>query len=204
MEQDGRGHHILILAAGASSRFGGAKLVAPFKGKPLAGWAIDAALAARAERVTVVTGAHADRLRDTGLLERGERLQTVHCENWADGLSASLRRGLSALPDDARAVLVMLGDMPQVTPALIDALFAAVDAGAPAAVPLFDGKWGNPVAFSAAVLPALRTLSGDSGARKLLRGMPGVAEVAWKEPGVLFDVDRPADIDAAPLNIRRS
>lgn len=204
MERDGRGHHILILAAGASSRFGGPKLASLFKGKPLIGWAIDAALATQASRVIVVTGAHADRLRDTGLLERDDRLQTIRCENWADGLSASLRCGLSALPNDASAVLVMLGDMPQVPADVMDALFAAVDAGAPAAVPLFEGQRGNPVAFSSVMFPALRKLSGDSGARQLLRGLPGVVEVACNGSGVLFDVDRPADTVGAPLNIRRS
>lgn len=88
----------------------------------------------------------------------------------------------------------MLGDMPQVSTGVIDALFAAVDAGAAVAVPFNKGQRGNPVAFDRRMFPALRALEGDTGARRLLDTLPGVVEVPWEDPGILYDVDHPGDL----------
>ena len=94
------------------------------------------------------------------------------------------------LPD---SWLVALGDMPHVAPATLQALAAALAAGAPIAAPVMAGRRGNPVGFGRAHLQALLALEGDQGARRLLQGFP-VTEVLVDDPGIFWDIDTPDDL----------
>jgi molybdenum cofactor cytidylyltransferase len=186
------GLHAIILAAGSGSRFGGGKLMAPWRGGVLLDGALDAAFAAPVAAVHVVVGA--DPAVAAHAARRGARI--VHARDHPQGLSASLKAGIAALPKDAAGALVLLGDMPRVPHAVLAPLVAAVEAGAPAAVPVFEGRVGNPAALSAALFPEVMALEGDRGARSLIEGL-GEALVRTPAPdaGVLFDVDRPQDLD---------
>lgn len=189
------GCHAIVLAAGAGTRFDGAKLLAPLHDRPLIGWAVAAALAARVESVTVVLGARADRVRDTLDLFSDPRLRSVVCEDWAEGLSTSLRCGLAALPTDVRAATIFLGDMPHCRAAVADAMLERVLAGAPAAMPEFAGQPGHPVAIAPQLFGALRNLSGDRGARAVLDATPGAVRVAVEDAGCIEDVDARRDLE---------
>src|SRR5690606_28392607 len=94
----------------------------------------------------------------------------VHNPDYAEGLSTSLKAGLAALPADSEAVVVALGDMPDVTGALIDRLVAAIDParGALIAVPTREGRRGNPVVWSRRFFEDLARIEGDIGARHLI------------------------------------
>lgn len=189
------GRHAIVLAAGAGTRFDGAKLLAPLDDRPLIGWAVAAALGARVETVTAVLGARADRVRDALEAFDDPRLRNVVCEDWAEGLSASLRCGLAALPDDSRAVAIFLGDMPRCSAAVADAMLERVLAGAPAAMPEFAGRPGHPVAIAPQLFGALGNLSGDRGARAVLEATPGIVRIAVDDPGCIEDVDARADLE---------
>ncbi|MGZ3280093.1 MAG: nucleotidyltransferase family protein [Caulobacteraceae bacterium] len=186
------GVHALVLAAGSGSRFGGGKLMAPWKGGVLIDGALGAAFAAPVKAVHVVVGA--DPAVTAHARARGA--QIVEARDHALGLSASLRAGVAALPQDAAGVLVLLGDMPRVPHAVLAPLVAAVEAGALAAAPTFEGRIGNPAALSAALFPKIMALQGDRGARVLIEGL-GEAVVLTPAPdsGVLYDVDRPEDLE---------
>lgn len=119
--------------------------------------------------------------------------EVVLCEAADSGMAASLVSAISASLPRADAWLVALGDMPYVAPATLRALLSALAQGADIAAPVFDGRRGNPVAFGAAHLPALLALTGEHGARALLKSMP-VAEVAVDDPGILRDIDTPGDL----------
>ena len=182
----------VLLAAGRGTRFGAEpKLLALLDGKPLVRHAALAALAAKARPVVVVLGAHADAVR--AALD-GLDLAFVGNAAFADGLSTSLRAGLVALPPGTDAAVILLGDMPRVTPEQIDRLAAAYRAAQtpPAAiVPVVAGRRGNPVLLDRRVLAAaLAGLSGDHGAGPLLKGRADVLEVPG-EPGTALDVDTP-------------
>jgi molybdenum cofactor cytidylyltransferase len=185
--------HALVLAAGSGSRFGGGKLMTPWRGGVLLDGALDAAFAAPVETVRVVVGAD-DRVA-AHALRRGARI--VRAQDHALGLSASLKAGVADLPPDAAGVLVFLGDMPLVPHAALPALVEAIEAGAPAAVPVFEGRIGHPAALSAALFPQVLALQGDRGAREILEGL-GAALVRAPSPdaGILTDVDRPDDLPA--------
>ena len=193
----------IVLAAGAGRRFGGRKLLAPFEGGPLIEGALRAALASPAASVILVTGSEADEVAGVArdLAERqgqGARLQIVHAADHAEGMGASLRAGAAALPADAAGVFVFLADMPKIPAAILPRLFEAVEAGAPAAAPLCDGRRGHPVLFAAELFHLLRQATGDEGARAALAGLgAGLALIDTDDEGVLFDVDRPGDLARA-------
>jgi xanthine dehydrogenase accessory factor len=193
--------YAVVLAAGRGSRWGGAKLLADWRGAPLLHGALAAAFSAPVERVVLVTGAHGEEVAACAraCAERageGARLDIVHAPRWADGLSASLRRGIEALPPDAAGALLFLGDMPAVPKAVLAPLADALAAGAPAAAPAFAGRRGHPVAVSRALFPQLARLQGDRGAAPVLAALGArLALVPAPDAGVHLDIDAPADME---------
>jgi molybdenum cofactor cytidylyltransferase len=182
----------VVLAAGRSMRMGGPnKLLAEIGGKPLVRIAAEQALASRADPVIVVTGHERERVESA---LSGLQVRLVHNPDFATGLGSSLRSGIAAVPADADGAVVCLGDMPQVDAALIDRLIAAFDPekGALAAVPVIEGRRGNPVLWSRRFFPDLMAIEGDVGARALIeRYGEAVAEVPLSGKAALVDVDTP-------------
>ncbi|MGX5773623.1 nucleotidyltransferase family protein [Methylorubrum zatmanii] len=186
----------VILAAGLGSRFGRApKMLASYAGRPMVRRAAEAALGSSAGSVVAVLGAHADAVRAA---LAGLDLTLVDNPDPGAGLSASLRLGLAALPPEVEAAVVLLGDMPRIGPAHVDALIAAYAGAAPrpcAVVPVSGGRRGNPVLLDLRRLADdLAMLSGDRGAGQILKGRADVLE--WPaDPAVAFDVDTPEALD---------
>ena len=120
----------------------------------------------------------------------------VHCANADDGMAASLVCGLQH-SGEADGWVIALGDMPYVQSATIEALVSALRRGADIAVPVYQGRRGNPVGFSRLHLPRLLALRGDQGARSLLQSFP-VVEVAVDDPGIHQDIDTVSDIRQSP------
>jgi len=176
----------LILAAGGGSRFGSEpKLLAELEGQPVLQRTVEAMTrVSRLERVVVVLGAHADQM----LARVGfGRAETVLCAKWQDGQSASLRCGTAALPDAAK-IVVILGDQPLISPAIVDR-FARERPGARAS---YNGRPGHPVVLGARHLRAIARLTGDRGAREVLDGP--LIEVG--DGGTLRDLDTAEDLEA--------
>ena len=182
----------LVLAAGRSTRMGGPnKLLEEINGRPLVRIATEQVLASRAKPVIVVTGHQRERIERA---LAGLPVTFVHNPHFADGLSTSLKTGIAAVPPEADGAIVCLGDMPQVTPALIDRLIAAFDParGALVAIPTIGGKRGNPVLWSRRFFPELLAVEGDIGARHLIGSYAeAVVEVAVEDAAALTDVDTP-------------
>jgi molybdenum cofactor cytidylyltransferase len=189
--------HALVLAAGSGVRFGGGKLLAPWRGAPLLHGALAVARAAPVASVTVVTGADADAIAGC-VAAFDPTIRLVHAADHAEGMAASLRAGVAALPPDAAGVIVFLGDMPRVPAAAPAALAAALRDGAMAAAPEFEGRRGNPVGLGRHLFAAVAALTGDQGARRILDGLgPALRRIESLDDGVLFDVDRPQDLTGA-------
>ena len=152
-------------------------------------------LAAGLAPVCVVVGDEADGVRSA---LAGRALEFVTNATPEVGLSSSLRAGLESLTGRVDGVLVCLGDMPwvpaEVHRSLLEAF--AVSAGQEICVPQHAGRRGNPVLWPASDFSALKALSGDQGARALLdAGSARLRFVPVSHPGVLRDVDAPADLD---------
>lgn len=192
----------ILLAAGAASRYRAAggpepsKLVAPFRGEPLARAAAKAALAAGLP-LTVVTG-HAREAVEAALA--GLPLVFAHNADYATGLASSLKTGIDALGANARGVFVLLGDMPAVTPDMLARLTSefAARSDALAVIPLYAGQRGNPVLIARALFTEVEGLSGDEGARRLLTGIDPsrLVQIELGDEGVALDVDTPEDLHA--------
>jgi len=201
---DGRRVAAIVLAAGRSTRMGGPnKLTATIKGKPLVRIAAEQALASRAQPVIVVTGHQHEEVEQA---LAGLSVKIVHNPDFADGLSASLRTGLAAIPGEADGAVICLGDMPQVRAEMIDRLIAAFDParGALVVVPTIEGKRGNPVLWSRRFFPELAALEGDVGARHLI-GTYGEAVVEVPaDAAALIDIDTPEALSALKAELERA
>jgi molybdenum cofactor cytidylyltransferase len=179
----------ILLAAGRGTRFGEEpKLLARLGGKALVRHAAEAAAVSMAGPVIVVTGHRAYAVQAE---LKGLPVRFVHNPLFADGLSTSLKAGFAALPPEARAALILLGDMPLVSTGLINALVSGWHVqGEPAAlVPTLNGRRGNPVVLSRALQGAIETLSGDAGAGPVLRGRSDVVEWPTADEAVVQDID---------------
>jgi molybdenum cofactor cytidylyltransferase len=180
----------ILLAAGAGTRFGGDKLLAPLHGKPLVLHAVDALRAAVAEIIAVVRPGDADLA--AVLTQAGVRVAV--CDQAAAGMGHSLACGARLVPPDCD-VLIALGDMPAVAPPTVARIVAALEAGAAIAVPCHQGRRGHPVGFAARFVPRLRALTRDQGARSMLRSnADAVREVPVDDAGVVVDVDTVTDL----------
>jgi len=158
----------LILAAGESKRMGGTnKLLATIADRPLVRIVAQAALASTAVPVMVVTGHEAGRI-EAALA--GLSVGFVHNPDYAAGLSTSLRAGLEALPAGTDGAVVMLADMPEIGPAIIDRLIGAFhpERGQEIVVPAASGRRGNPVVWGARFFDRLAAAEGDAGGRRLI------------------------------------
>ena len=186
----------IVLAAGWSARFGANKLLAPIEGKPIVRHAAEAALASRASPVVVVTGNTASAV--TAALS-GLVVEIVENQAFANGLSTSLKCGLRNVPADCDAAVILLGDMPFVRPALIDALIEAFDPANRRAicVPVRNRRRGNPVLWGRAFFPELLSLDGDAGAKRLMTRHEDVLyELEAGDDGPFIDIDTPEDLKA--------
>ena len=201
----GRRVAAIVLAAGRSTRMGGPNtLLAELRGRPLVRIAVEQALASPARPVIVVTG-HQRAEIEAAL--RGLDVVLVHNPDYAEGLSTSLRAGLSAVAADADGALVLLADMPHVDAALITKLLAAFDPekGTLVVVPTIAGKRGNPVLWSRRFFPDLMAIEGDVGARHLIgRYAEAVTEVPLNGKAPLADIDTPDALIAARAEIEQA
>ncbi|WP_135466139.1 NTP transferase domain-containing protein [Crenalkalicoccus roseus] len=190
----------VVLAAGRSRRMAPLnKLLVPDEhGTPMVTRVVDNVLASHARPVVVVTGHERERV-EAALV--GRPVLFAYAEDYAEGLSASLKAGLAALPPDAEGVLVCLGDMPLVTGAMMDRLIAAFDPeeGRAIVMPTFRGKQGNPMLWAREFFPDMMRITGDVGARHLVgQHADRMVEVEMADDAVLRDFDTTDALKKAP------
>ncbi len=185
----------LLLAAGSASRFGSDKLLHPLlHGVPIA---VQAARHLKSE-VSEVLAVVRPRSEDLSKLLESEGCKVVICERADEGMGASLACAVRAA-GAADGYLVALADMPFVRPTSIAAVRDALATGARIAAPYFRTRRGHPVGISATLRIDLETLAGDEGARGILAAHQSeIVKVPVGDPGVIRDIDRPADL-APPI-----
>ncbi len=188
-----RGISAILLAAGAGSRFGGGKLLAPFDGKTLIEVTLSGLREAPVDEIIVVVGKQPEELRSV-CEPYGTRI--VKNPGWEEGMSTSVRAGLEALDLEARAAALLLADQPLIGKEAVARLVAAFEEGAKVAVATYGGSPRNPALFAREVWPLVkRELSGDEGARRFIRRHPElVTEVPCDGVADPADVDTVADL----------
>jgi len=186
----------VVLAAGRSARMGVQKLLLPYRGQTIIGHVVDEVLRSPVHRTFVVTGEDHERV----IAALSDRAVTFvrNPDPDADMLS-SVRCGVRASPPECDAILIVLGDQPAVTAAVIRSI---VDEhrlhGDSIIVPVFGGRRGHPILVPIRFAREVLTAHDGVGLRGLLMAHPDdVLELPVNVPGVLQDIDTPEDYRAA-------
>ena len=179
----------VVLAGGSSTRMGSPKQLLPIGGRPLLELVVGQACGSSLDEVVVVLGANADAV--IAGVDLG-RARVVRNPDHASGMSSSLRAGLAAVDGGVDRAVVILGDQPEISPALLDRLLdLQASSGLPAAALSFGGLLHPPVVLERELWGDLRSLEGDVGCRALIRARPEL--VAPLPAGV--DARHPVDVD---------
>jgi len=168
------------------------KLLLPFGSKTVITHIVDQLTASSVDEVHVVVGCQGKRVsRELS----GRPVSIVNNSNYKSGMLSSVRCGLGAMPKQCHAVLVVLGDQPSVTTKLIDQMLQTfASAEKQILVPLYQGKRGHPIVFSAAYRKEILTHYDSVGLRGLLYAhKEDIFELPVKTSGVLSDMDYPED-----------
>ncbi len=185
----------VLLAAGRGERFGGDKLLAELADGRRLGAASAQAMAAALEHVIAVVRPGAD---ETAAALEAAGCEVVVCADAASGMGASLARGIGARRN-ADGWIVGLADMPAIRPDTVAAVRTALASGARLAAPFHAGRRGHPVGFAHDLGPHLAALSGDQGARGILRAeCDALVAIETDDPAIHLDVDAPADLERLP------
>jgi molybdenum cofactor cytidylyltransferase len=187
----GDGLHAIVLAAGASTRFGSAKQLVRVAGRPLLHSAVTRAVDVAGAAVIVVLGARAAEL--TPLLTHSQSSVVINRE-WREGMASSIRAGVARLPASCTAVLLMLVDQAAVTTEDLNRLVSAWRRQPDyIAAARYGTTTGVPAIFPRSTFSDLQSLRGDVGARVLLQRNPDrVVRVPMASAAI--DIDTPEDL----------
>lgn len=182
----------VILAAGESRRMGTQKLLLPFGEATVVETVVRTALASRVDRVLAVLGADRDEVRPR-LESCG--IEFAVNEDFRRGMLSSVKAGFRALPAEAEAAVVMLGDQPFLTAGVVDAVIGAFrDSGKGIIVPACKGRRGHPVLVDLKYRAEILELDPADGLRQIIRAHPeDIREVEVEDAGILRDLDVPED-----------
>ncbi len=175
----------IILAAGASTRFGSPKQLAEIEGETMIAGVVRRALDQCTSGVVVVAGANFDQW--ASVLD-GLPVRTIRNERWQEGMGSSIRSGMAGVPESSLGVLLMLCDQPAVTAADLSRLIS-VWRSAPEriAASRYANNLGVPAIFPRRYWPQLRELKGKGGAKQIIRNAEAVSAVDM--PKAAFDID---------------
>jgi molybdenum cofactor cytidylyltransferase len=183
--------HVVVLAAGASTRFGSPKQLVRVNGRPLMHTVVSRAVELAGHSVTVVLGANAGELAP--LLKHSPASIAVN-RDWAEGIASSIREGLTHAPSTADGVLIVLADQAAVTIEDLRRLAGAWRRNpASIAAAQYAGRVGVPAIFPRWCLRELNELRGDRGAQMLLQRHSDRL-VRLPMPAAEHDIDRPEDL----------
>jgi molybdenum cofactor cytidylyltransferase len=183
--------HIIVLAAGAATRFGSPKQLAQVNGRPLLHLAVARAVEVARQSVTVVLGANAAQLAP---MLRHTGASVLINRDWAEGMGSSVRAGIARIPAAADGALLMLADQPAVTAADLRRLVDSWRRQPRCIVAAqYAGTAGVPAIFAREDFAALGALRGDAGARGLLK-RAGDRVVRVPLPAAAIDIDTPEDL----------
>jgi molybdenum cofactor cytidylyltransferase len=186
----------ILLAAGESKRMGAFKQLLMFEGKTFVQCCADNLLAAGVGEVIVVTG---HREADVRFSLKDRAIRFAHNENFREGMSSSIRRGVEAISEGSKAVLIALGDQPQIGPGVIRLLIETyAKHRSPIVVPVFRGRKGHPVIFDISLKEEILSVDPAEGLRQIVQAHSDkILRVEVANDAVIFDFDFPEDYSRA-------
>lgn len=191
MDEHASGLHAALLAAGAGTRFGGAKQLVRLRGEPVLYQLATSAGAIAGQSVTVVLGAHA---REIAPALRQRAVSITINRGWEEGIASSVRAAVQAAPPGSSALLLMLADQVAVTVDDLRRLHASWKRHPILiAAALYGGAPGLPAIFPRWAFTDLLSLRGDRDPRAVLRrNIDRVVRVPMANAGI--DLDTPEDL----------
>ncbi len=183
----------IVLAAGASKRFGLPKQLLPIAGTTMIEHVLNVVMATSVNEVVVVLGHSAAQI--------AERIpsdcRTALNEAWEAGISSSIQVGLEAIARTAEAALLVLADQPYLTSGALERILQAYYGSTkPIVAPMYDGQRGTPVLFDRRLFSELRTLRGDVGGREVIaRFAKEMTAVEMRSAEMFLDIDTPAEYE---------
>lgn len=181
----------LLLAAGASRRFGAPKLLQQLNGKPVVRWSAESLVGVADELIVVVPPENAELRKALD----GIAARVVVNTRANDGMASSLACGIAAVNELSMAALVALGDEPLLPRRCHERVATTFKGGAAAIVAAtYGGVRGHPVMFGRAVFAELRALGGDQGARVVVDADPSRLKLVEMDEPHPIDVDTPEDL----------
>ncbi|MBW2607704.1 MAG: nucleotidyltransferase family protein [Deltaproteobacteria bacterium] len=192
----------IILTAGMSKRFkDGPKQLLSLKGVYMIEYVIRASLDSKLNRIFLILGHHHKKilkaLAEKNKYFKNNRLEIVINRQYLQGMSSSVRAGLSSTGNMFGSVMFLLGDQPMVDSRLIDLMlkrFYKSDKNI--CVPVFKGKRGNPTIFSREYFNLLQSIEGDSGGRDIILANPDdILKIDTDSPACVFDIDTMDDLE---------
>lgn len=184
---------IVILAAGGSKRMGSPKQFLTYKGHSLLRHVVEVAIKSDVTLTYVVAGAEVSRMQtELGNLP----IRIVENPHWHEGLSSSIRAGISALPDTFSAAVLMLCDQPKVTTKLLNTIIMSYQLTGKLIVACeYEEILGVPALFDRSLFPELLKLKGDQGAKGIItRYADAAVQISFPEGAI--DIDTPFDYEA--------
>ncbi len=183
----------VLLAAGTSSRMGGNKLLLELEGETLLRRVARRALEGGLSPVLVVLGHQAERARQE---LAGLACHAVLNPDYEQGITSSIAAGLAAVPAEAPAAVMLLGDMPFVTSEMIAALVARYrETRAPLVVSDYQGVAAPPMLYDRGLFAELAALAGGSCGQRVVKRHRDEAEVLAWPASALADLDQPDDYE---------
>lgn len=188
----------IILAAGMSSRFAGLKALATIGDRMVLSMVVDAALASNLDRIVLVLGYESDTIIEAlDVALKHQKLQTVVNPDYKEGMSGSLKFGLNSVKDQYPSIMVILGDQPLIGVQTINRMIDAFRLSPkPICQAVNKGRQGHPVCFSKPVYQALLEITGDQGARQVIKNnADNIHYLEVPESTAFEDIDNCADLE---------
>jgi molybdenum cofactor cytidylyltransferase len=190
----------MVLAAGESRRMGRPKLLLPYGRTTIIETVIRRVVSSRVDKTLVVLGS---RWRTIKKIIDHLPITTAVNPRYKQGMLSSVRRGIAALPRGCRAVVVALGDQPEIRTGVVNHLVRAYQRGKKGIiVPVYRGKRGHPFLLDLRYGKEIAALNPEVGLRELVRKHPeDILEVRMPDANILHDIDNPDDYKKAARSI---
>jgi molybdenum cofactor cytidylyltransferase len=184
---------LIILAAGSATRMGRPKQLLSYQGRSLILHAVEVALASLCQPIIVILGAYAEQIKPKLMLKA---VQVVENSQWQEGMSSSIRAGISMLlktNSKVDAVIISLADQPLVSPQIFNQLIQSYQETQKVIIASkYNETTGVPALFSNALFPELMQLEGDKGAKALIQKYIDTGLILLI-PEAAIDIDTPDD-----------
>jgi len=182
----------MILAAGESKRMGKPKLLLPFGEKTIIETIVETVVSSKVEKTLVILGSDREKIEEK---IKNYPVEIVYNPDFRSGMLSSVQCGFKALPEETRAVLVVLGDQPKTSTTVINKLIDAYrSSGKGIVLPVYKNERGHPVLIDVKYGEEVESLSPEIGLRGTVYNHPeDILEVDVETPSIFQDIDDESD-----------